>query len=272
LSGSYCICNFARKRDLIMSTSAPQPDAPSRGATFRAPRRFVFERDSFAFANELIWEYRFDAVTGKTTFARRDPKPAYAHRCFVLTRAARQFLYHVRFDAGRSAADDATYRRLVREAVSRDPRMPCQPGWEILIPGYASLRQFSQAQEQLLKSECGGAWRSYVLRSHWRMVFPVSRQHQARTAAQLVEAIQRDVSPIIHLVRFPRLSINHGMVLFDASESANGVRFKAYDPNDPEKPTQLSFDRVAQTFLLPANRYWAGGCVKAIEIYRRWFL
>ena len=252
------------------AVKADKPDAS--GAALRAPRRFEFERDTFAFANELIWEYRFDTATGKTTFSRREPKPAYAHRCFVLTRAARQFLYHVRFDAARSATDDATHRRLVRKVVSRNPRTPCEQGREIVIPGYASLRQFSKAHEQLLKSECGGAWRSYVLRSHWRMVFPISRRHQVRTALKLVEAVQRGVSPIIHLVRFPKLTINHGMVVFDAAESSGGVRFQTYDPNDPEKPTQLSFDRVMQSFLLPANRYWAGGCVNVIEIYRGWFL
>jgi hypothetical protein len=190
----------------------------------------------------------------------------------VLTRAARQFLYHARFDAGRSAADEATYRRLVREVVSRPSRKPCDAGREIIIPGYAGLRQFSQAHEQLLKSVCGAAWRSYVLRSHWRMVFPISRRHQARTAAGLAEAIRRGGSPIIHLVRFPELSINHGMVLFDAVQSPDGVHFQAYDPNDPEKPTELGFDRVAQTFLLPANRYWGGGQVNVIEIYCGWFL
>ena len=252
------------------AVKADEPGAP--GAALRAPRRFEFERDTFAFANELIWEYRFDTATGKTSFSRREPKPAYALRCFVLTRAARQFLYHSRFDADRSVADDATYRRLVRKVVSRNPRTPSEPGREKVIPGYASLRQFSKAHEQLLKSECGGAWRSYVLRSHWRMVFPISRQHQARTTGDLVEAIQRGVSPIIHLVRFPELTINHGMVLFDATESSNDVRFRAYDPNDPEKPTELSFDRAARTFLLPANRYWAGGRVNVIEIYRGWFL
>lgn len=251
---------------------ASPTSATPRWAASKHPRRFEFERDSFAFANELIWEYRFDPTTGKTTFSRREPKPAYAHRCFVLTRAARQFLYHARFDAGWSVAEDATYRRLIREVVSRNSRTPCEQGQEIIIPGYAGLRQFSQAHEQLLKSECGGAWRSYVLRSHWRMVFPISRCHQARTVARLAEAIQRNVSPIIHLVRFPRLTINHGMVLFVASESSDSVRFQAYDPNDPEKPTQLSFDRVAQTFLLPANRYWAGGRVNVIEIYCGWLL
>src|ERR1041385_5139224 len=127
------------------------------GAKLRAPRRFEFARDSFAFANELIWEYRFDSATAKTTFTRREPKPDYAHRCFVLTRAARQFLYHARFDARQPVADEETYRRLIGEVVSRNPRAPCEPGREIVIPGYECLRQFSEARELALKAECGGA-------------------------------------------------------------------------------------------------------------------
>src|SRR6266487_4491132 len=98
------------------------------GAKLRTPRRFEFARDSFAFANDLIWEYRFDSSTATTTFSRREPKPDYAHRCFGWTRAARQFLDHARFDASRPVADEATYRHLIREVVSRNPRAPCASG------------------------------------------------------------------------------------------------------------------------------------------------
>ena len=34
-------------------------------------RRFEFERDAFAFPNELVWEYHFDAATGATAARRR---------------------------------------------------------------------------------------------------------------------------------------------------------------------------------------------------------
>jgi hypothetical protein len=249
-----------------------QPAASPPGEWARAPRRFDFDRDTFAFANELIWEYQFDAATGKTTFRRREPKPNYAHRCFVLTRAARQFLYHARFDPSQPVADDETYRRLVRVIVSRNPRTPCSPEKQIVIPGFAGLREFSTARGPLLQAECGGAWRSYVLRSHWRMIFPISRAHQEWTATQLLAEVNRNFSPIVHLVRFPSLTINHGMILFDAAETATGVVFSAYDPNNPARPARLTFDRAARTFSLPLNRYWAGGGLNVIEIYRGWFL
>jgi hypothetical protein len=235
-------------------------------------RRFEFERDTFAFANELLWEYQFNPATGKTTFRRREPKPDYALRCFVLVCAARQFLYHARFDAGQKVAGGETYRRLIRKVISRNPRTPCPEQRQIVIPGYAGLREFSRAHEKLLKAECGGAWRSYFLRSHWRMVFPITRGHQTRTAAQLVTALEQNISPIIHLVKFPSLTINHGMVLFNAVATPGSVEFSAYDPNNPLQPVNLTFDRAAARFSLPPNRYWAGGELNVIEICRNWLM
>jgi hypothetical protein len=236
------------------------------------PRRFEFQRDSFAFANELVWEYRFTPDSRRPRITRRDPPPAYAHRCFVLARAARQFHYHSRFEPARPAASETGYRGLIRQVLSRNPRLPCGREDQVLFPGYPGLRAFSAAHEASLKAECGGAWRSYLLRSHWRMIFPISRGHQQRTAWALEKGLRLGRAPIVHLVRFPRLSINHGMVLFDAAGSAVGIDFHAYDPNDPEQPTTLTFDRPSRTFTLPSNRYWPGGRVDVIEIYCGWLL
>jgi len=235
-------------------------------------RRFEFARDTFGFANDLLWAYQFDPVTGKTTVRWRKPRPDYTHRCFVLTRAVRQFRCHARFDASQKIADDETCQHLIREVLSRNPRMPCPGERQIVVPGFTGLREFSRAREQLFKIECGGAWRSYLVRSHWRMVFPITRAHQLRTAAQLFAALKQNISPIIHLVNFPSLSINHSMVIFDGTETGRGIEFQAYDPNDPDQPSRLTFDRASQTFFLPGNLYWVGGSLNIIEIYRRWLL
>ncbi len=101
--------------------------------TRKTPRRFDFSRDTFAFANELLWEYQFDAATQKMRFRKREPAPAYAHRCFVITRAARQFLYHAHFDQAQKIADDDAYRRLIQEVLSRNPRLPSET--PVVLPG-----------------------------------------------------------------------------------------------------------------------------------------
>ena len=60
----------------------------------KIPRPFDFSRDRFAFANELVWHYELNPATGRMDFRPREPRPHYTHRCFVMARAARQFLYH----------------------------------------------------------------------------------------------------------------------------------------------------------------------------------
>ncbi len=237
----------------------------------RDQRRFQFARDTFAFHNELVWEYRFDPATGRSTTCRNEPPPAYAHRCFVMARSARQFLYHARFDPALPRAEPATCCALIREVVSRSSRCASVDADKIVIPGYDCLRAFSQAQAPLLQSECGGAWQSYFLRSHWRMVFPMSRAHQSRMSRHLLTVFPSRIAPIIHLVRFPQLTINHGMVLFDFVETEASIRFAAYDPNIPDHPAELTYDREGRTFFLPPNHYWAGGRVDVVEVYRGWF-
>jgi hypothetical protein len=230
-------------------------------------RPFLFERDTFAFANELVWQYRFDPVTGAMTTFRSAPAPSYAHRCFVMVRSARQFFYHARFDPGLPGATPETYRRLIREVVSRNPRGTGVDQHRVVIPGYDCLRSFSRAQEPLLKAECGGPWDSYFVRSHWRMTFPIWRRHQERMAQQLQQALRDGTVPIVHIFRFPRISINHGIVLFGSTESDGDIQFDGYDPNIPDRPVKLHYGRAGRTFSFPRTHYWAGGELNVIETY-----
>ncbi len=264
------------------SISPPRPNTPPGGtpdqrragedarATIPRLRPFRFERDTFAFANELIWQYRFDPATGATITFRTQPPPAYAHRCFVMVRAARQFLYHARFEPGMPATETDACRSQIREIVSRSPRKPCPEAERVVVAGYGGLRSLSQTQGALLKNECGGAWRSYTLRSHWRMVFPVSRRQQERMARQLVRAFQENPAPIVHLFRFPQLTINHGLVLFGFAEADASIQFQAYDPNIPAHPVELVYHREDRTFYFARTHYWPGGKVNVIEVYRGW--
>src|SRR5260370_7341672 len=136
-------------------------------------RRFEFERDAFAFPNELVWEYHFDEATGATAARRRVPAPDYALRCFVLIRAARQFLYHARFDPATPPVPDDVCQRQIRAVLTRNPRRPSPAGERIVIPGYAGLREMSVARAPLLKRESGGARPPHALPSPCPLLFPL---------------------------------------------------------------------------------------------------
>lgn len=232
---------------------------------------FEFLRDTFAFANETKWSYYVDPATGRQVSKPRVPEPNYTLHCFVLARAAKQFRLHARFAPGLPAPDEATCRTLIESVISRTAQTASAESEKIVVPGYAGLREFSVAWETLLKAECGGAWRSYFQRGNWRMVFPFTRQHQEAEAARLASDIVRMGGPsVVHVVRFPQLTINHTLLLFAVEEAADTVAFRAYDPNIPEQEIVLTYDRAARAFTLPPLHYFAGGRLDVYEIYRGW--
>jgi hypothetical protein len=237
--------------------------------TSNGDRPFRFEADTLAYPNELVWIYNFDSA-GKWTHSRREPPPTYSHHCFVVARSAKQFFAHAKFDPSLPTASEETYRQLVAKVVSISPSRLLPERQRIVIPGYSNLYTFSKAWPAVLKEECGGAWRSYVQRGHWRMIWPFSRHEQEKMAAQLSEDINENRPPVVHVVRFPQLKINHAVVLFGVKEDANEIRFATYDPNVPEKPTELTYNRATKTFSLPQNEYFEGGRVDVYEIYHRW--
>jgi hypothetical protein len=204
------------------------------------------------------------------THEQRQPKPDYALHCFAVARGARQFFQQARFDAGLPRADESTYRALVRHVMSNNPRFERPAAERIVIPGYANLREFSVAHEALLKEECGSMWASYFQRGNWRMILHFSAQHQERMAAQLLASLQRNRPPVVHLADFPKLHVNHAVVLISVREDREEIEFGVYDPNDPSRPARLRFDQVEGRFYFPANFYFPGGRVDVYEIYSAW--
>jgi len=228
----------------------------------------MFERDTFAFPNEIYWSYRANPTTGTMEHEWREPRPDYAHRCFVLVRAAKEFRLHADFrpDQPRVSVDE--YRDRVRAVVRRSSRRASGDKDRIVIPGYADLKSFSADHGLILKEELGGAWQSYAQRGHWRILFPFSEGHQRKVAERLEAKLATGAVAAVHVIRFPDLSINHAVLAFAARVEAHVIRFDAYDPNNSEVPIELVYDRKIGRFEMPATPYFIGGEVDAYEVYR----
>lgn len=233
-------------------------------------RTFQHAEDVFAFANELKWRYSF-AEPGRVVTHRTEPPPDFSLRCFTVSRLAREFFYHARFDAAQPRATPAEYQKLIQAVRSRDSRCPSPESEKIVIPGYANLNEFSAAHPDFLKVAAGAAWHSYVQRGNWRMIFPFGRRHQSQTAAALAEKITRGFLPIVHLVDFPTLKMNHAILLTGVTETPTGLSFRAYDPNNPGQAVALSFDTATRRFHFDRNSYYRGGPVNVYEVYKNAF-
>jgi len=229
---------------------------------------FDFSRDTFAFANETVFEYNIASPKGAPR-RRHEANSDYTLHCFVMARSARQFFQHARFDPTRQTVDDATYAELVRRIVATDPReeRPNEPA--IVIPGYPNLRVFSTARGRVVKEQLGGAWQSFLQRGNWRILLPFPAEQQQATAAELVESLQQNRPPVVHVVTHS-LTINHAVLLFGAVRHRETISFAVYDPNDPRAPLRLEFNRRTGTFYFPTTAYFQGGPVDVYEVYKGW--
>jgi hypothetical protein len=190
-------------------------------------------------------------------------------RCFVLVRVVKQFHAHAEFDAGSAPWDEAGNRRLIREVVGRSPRRVSPEGKRVRIPGYGNLAEFSRAWPRLFQEESGWAWRSYLQRGHWRMIFPFTGRGQEREEEALVAGFKYHRAPVVHVVDFPGLKVNHALLLVGVEEDADRIRFAAYDPNTPGIPVALRFARSTRRFNMDSTPYFVGGPVSVYEVYCR---
>lgn len=255
------------RRSILLVMAAMLAGCVHRGPAGPGPLRFP--ADTVAITNETHWLYHVDPATGTQVSERRVPAPTYALRCFVLARTVKQFHAHAEFDAASPSPDEATARRWVREVVSRSPRTASPPGGRVRIGGFADLNAFSATWPRVFQEECGGAWQSYFQRGHWRMVLPFTRRGQRREAAALAAGVREGRAPVAHLVDFPRLRMNHAVVLFGVEQVGSDLRFQAYDPNSPGEPVELWFRDAEGTFSLQPVPYFVGGPVSAYEVYCR---
>jgi len=230
-----------------------------------SPQAFRFGVDTFAFANETVWEYHVDPVAGTTWWHERDPRPPFSLRCGTMARAARQFWERARFDPAAPGADDATYARLVRAVLDTDPRDPAGP--RIVIPGYGDLHAFSAAHETLVQDALAGPWKSYLQRGNWRMIFPFLPGEQRREAERMADTIRRGGTVVVHVLRYPELTMNHLVLAYAVDETPTELRFQVYDLNDADAPAPLVWRRAERTFSFAHTPYFPGGPIRAYEVY-----
>ena len=249
---------------LIVAVSACAK-APSESPT-RVVRNFDFDRDIFAFANELVADYQVDEKGRLRPTPRVDPID-FGQRCVLMSRAARQFHLSARFAPELPVADEATYQERITAVFATDPRRKLPASDPIIIPGYPDLRSFSEAHERITKQALNQRWLAYIQKGNWRMIFPFLRNQQKGVAEKIKESVGRGELAVVHAVRFPDIEINHTFLVFAVEEEPETISFHFYDPNDPGHSRVLVYDRSQKTFFYPETFYFAGGPVRAYEVY-----
>ena len=230
-------------------------------------RWFDFQRDTYSFTNQNYWKYDFSPTSSAATRTRSETNVDYHQRCTIMSRTARQFFYNARFDPALPPVGIAELRDLVRGVLARSPRAESPSPEPVLIPGFRDLRDLSSEHEALLKDELSGRWLGYFQRGNWRMIFPFSPGSQRKTVIELASDLARGHLPIVHIVNFPRIDINHTVLVIGFEVTSLQIRFSVYDPNSSEGPRSLVFDRSTSVFSYDRTDYFPGGSVRVYEVY-----
>jgi hypothetical protein len=242
------------------------------GLASAAQPEFRFDCDTFAFANQTVFEYHEGhASLRKSSTVKRD---AYNRHCFVLCRTAMQFRKFARFDPGSAPLDDTSMAARIRAVTHRAAwEEPLPDAQRIVFPGYKDLREMSNARRELLQRTIGHGWPSYFRISNARMMFQAGAGYQERTHSRLNAALARGQMFVGFLTTYPRLSINHSVLIYkQKSFSPNpGVeRYLVYDPNHPESPRELTWSPHTRSFSYQKDWDFIGGFVRVYQVYSKW--
>lgn len=237
-----------------------------------AAPEFRFDRDTFAFANQTVFEYHEGHPSLRKRSATR--LDAYNRHCFVLCRTAMQFKKFARFDPACAALNDTSLAARIR-AVTHKPAWaePLSEDQRIVFPGYKDLREMSKARRELVQENIGHGWPSYFRISNARMIFLESAGYQEQTQARLNSALARGRVFIGFLTTYPRFTINHSVLVYKRkSFSPNpGVeRYWVYDPNHPESPRELTWSPSSRSFSYQKDWDFIGGYVRVYQVYGKW--
>jgi hypothetical protein len=143
----------------------------------------------------------------------------------------------------------------------------------VVIPGYASLFEFSRDQEAAVKAGLVGRFWTWVHWTNWRVAFPMPRSQQVRVLREtLVELGAREPVQLL-VTNLPRWELNHSVVAYDYTVRGDGnVELFVYDPNDPDTPGRITFDRATRRFVSTQVYDTRPGPMRAFRMYYGPFL
>jgi hypothetical protein len=221
---------------------------------------FSFADDTFAFANDI-------------RARRADGHDLYANYCFVLARGVRQFHQFARFDAAAPRVDAEEYARRVRAVASRAPwEPPLAPAERVVIPGFASLRAFSAAEETAVKAGLGSRFWTLVHWTNWRVSVPVPDGHQAAVLDEVLAELAEGRLVQLLVTNWPKQELSHTVVAYGYRGVDDGIELIVWDPNDPAAPGAVLFDRRRDRFVASHVYDTRVGPIRVFRMYYSWLL
>lgn len=248
---------------MAASVALGKPNAPE----------FKFERDTFAFVNSTVFEYRAGYISARRRDAPPEKSKPYNRRCFVMSRSAAQFCKFARFEPKATPLSDEELAARVRRLSRMHPWDAALPREQRLVfPGYANLREMSKVRGRVLQENLGLGWPTYARPGNYRMFFQHSDEYQEQTQANLNATLARGDFFIAYLSDYPNFHINHAVLVYDRKPlGPNGIEhYLVYDPNHPDAPRELKWSPKYKVFNFEKDEEFVGGFTRVFQVYGKW--
>lgn len=236
--------------------------------TAGAGRPFNFQQDTFAYANELVFNSQNSVPASDAKSLEREH--AYTRRCFIMAAGVVQFWKHARFEPQASPVTAAELARRIRDVRDRAAWWPSEGADQrVVFPGFASLHELSEREGRLLRANMGAGWTTYFHLRKFPMPFEPSPEHQARLCGSLQGWLHQGHPMVVWLYNFPQVNINHAVTVYEEIDPSDSRQFAfhVYDPNYTDGPRTLTYDRIARAFSYEKTFYFNGGVVHARPMY-----
>ncbi len=185
-----------------------------------------------------------------------------------------QFQKFARFDPHAAPLEDrelaARIRNVTRRAAWGKPLLADQ---RVVFPGYPNLRAMSEARREVVRANIGLGWPTYFRLGNVRMLYEHNSSYHKETHANLNAALARGELFAGFLTTYPRLSINHAVLVYKrkpASRNGGIDRYLVYDPNHPESPRELTWSSRDRAFAYQKDWDFIGGSVRVYQVYGKW--
>jgi hypothetical protein len=249
---------------LVMISAGCASIQPTQGAG----RPFDFQRDTFAYANELVFNYQNGVPAADAN--PQEHEHAYARRCFIMAAGVVQFWKHARFEPQAPPVTTTELARRIRDVRDRAAWWPAEPlDQRVVFPGFASLHDLSEREGRLLRANMGAGWTTYFHLRKFPMPFEPSAKDEARLSEKLEGWLHQGHPMVVWLYNFPHVNINHAVTVFEKIDppGPHQIAFHVYDPNYTDGPRTLTYDCQTQAFSYGKTFYFPGGPVHVRPMY-----
>ena len=240
-------------------------------STTAGEQEFRFDRDTFAFENATVLKYHDGIAFFRPKSEASDPANSYTRRCFIMTRTAMQFRKFARFDPHGVPLNNQELAQRIRAVARRAPWLEVLPdNQRIVFPGYSNLREISNTRTKVFEDNIGSGFMSYFRPSNVRMVFLASKGYQEKTHQNLDATLARGDTFVAFLTTYPKMSINHAVLVYGRQRSSPGdelERYFVYDPSHAEAPRELTWSPRERAFAYQKDIDFIGGFVRVYQSY-----